>query len=77
MHYELFESVSQGSDRTQEEENCRIETLANELERLCSVYETKPGTGKADVTLLEKEQRVAEHLAKTNGFWIPIMKILI
>jgi len=75
MHYELFESVSQGSDRTQEEENCRIETLANELERLCSVYETKPGTGKADVTLLEKEQRVAEHLAKTNGFWIPIMKI--
>lgn len=75
MNYELFESVPQRSDRTQEEENNRISELANELERLCSVHETQSGISPKDVSSLVKEQRTAEDIAKSKGFWIPMMKI--
>lgn len=75
MNYDLFESVSQGSDRTQEEENCRIATLADELERLCSVHETQSGNSEKKITSLEIEQRMAEQMAKANGFWIPLMRV--
>ena len=67
MNYDIFESVSQGSDRAQEEENSRIAALTNELKRLCSVYEAKSGTGKTDVTPLEKEQRTAERIANQSS----------
>ena len=64
MNHDISQSVPQGSDGAQEAENCRIAAIANELKRLCTVYEAQRGAGKADVTPFETEQRVAEQYAK-------------
>ena len=76
MSNDISESVSQRSDGAQDSENCRIAAIANELHRLCQLHETQSGTGQADVTPFEREQRVAEQIAKTHGFWIPMMHVL-
>ena len=39
MDYDILQSVSQGSDGAQDAENSRIAAIADELERLCAVYE--------------------------------------
>ena len=39
MDYDILQSVSQGGDRAQDAENSRIAAIADELERLCAVYE--------------------------------------
>jgi len=75
MSYDIPESIPQGSDGAQEEENRRIEEIADELSRLCRVYEAQPGNGEADVKPCEVEKRVAERMAKSEGFWIPMMEI--
>lgn len=75
MGHDLFKSVSQGSDRAQDEENRRIEEIANELERLCQLHEAQFGDGKANVNRNEIEFRLAEQFAKDNGCWIPIMQV--
>ena len=67
MDYDILKSVSQRSDGAQDSENCRIAAIANELHRLCQLHETQSGTGQADVTPFEREQRVAEQIAKTRG----------
>ena len=61
MAYEIPESFSQRGDRAQETENRRITAIADELRRLCRVYETQSGTGKADVTTNDAEQRAADN----------------
>ena len=75
MNHDISQSVPQGSDGAQEAENRRISAIADELKRLCAVYEAQRGTGKADVTPFETEQRVAEQLAKSQGFWIPMPEV--
>ena len=75
MNHDISQSVPQGSDGTQEAENCRIAAIADELKRLCTVYEAQRGAGKTDVTPFETEQRVAELFAKSQGFWIPMPKV--
>ena len=75
MDHEIFKSVPQGSDGAQEAENRRIKEIADELSRLCGIYETQSGNGKADVTPFETEQRAAEQLAKARGCWIPMMDV--
>lgn len=75
MDYDIPEPIPQGSDSTQEAENSRIATIADELVRLCRVHETQSGNGKADVTPFETEQRAAEQLAKARGCWIPMMDV--
>ena len=75
MNHDISQSVPQGSDGTQEAENCRIAAIADELKRLCTVYEAQRGAGKTDVTPFETEQRVAEQFAKSQGFWIPMPKV--
>lgn len=39
MDYDISEPISQGSDEAQEAENRRIAEIADELSRLCRVYE--------------------------------------
>lgn len=77
MNHDISEPIPQGSDRTQETENLRIAAIADELSRLCRVHETELGTGKEDVNLLDLEQRIAEQMAKSQGFWIPMKDIFL
>ena len=75
MGYDIPQSVSQGIDGAQDKENRRISEIADELCRLCRVYEAESGTGQADVNALEVEQRVAEQMAKSEGYWVPMAQI--
>lgn len=75
MGYDISEQVPQRSDESQDTENRRIAAIADELSRLCRVHETQLGASKADVNSFEVEQRVAEQLAKAQGFWIPMMEV--
>ena len=52
MDYDILKSVSQGSDGAQDSENSRIVAVADELRRLCQLYESQSGTGQAHVTPL-------------------------
>ena len=75
MSHDISESVSQGSNGAQDEENSRIAAIANELERLCSVHEAQRGNSQQNVSRLDAEQRAAEQMAKSQGYWIPMMDI--
>ena len=75
MDYDILQPIPQGSDGTQDSENRRIAAIAHQLERLCAVHETQSGDSQQDVNRLETEQRVAETMAKAEGFWIPMMNI--
>ena len=75
MDYEILKSVSQGSDGAQDAENSRIAAIADELRRRSKLYEAQHGTGQAHVTPFEREQRMAEQIAKARGYWIPMMQI--
>ena len=75
MNHDISQSVSQGSNGAQDEENSRIAAIANELKRLCSVYEAQRGNSQQNVGRLDAEQRAAEQMAKSQGYWIPMMDI--
>ena len=75
MNHDISQPVPQGSDGAQDAENSRIAAIADELERVCAVHEAQSGDRLQDVTRLETEQRAAEQMAKSQGFWIPIMDV--
>lgn len=75
MSYDILKSVSQGGNGAQDAENRRIAAVANELRRLCQLHETQSGTGQTDVTSFEREQRMAEQMAKNGGYWIPFADV--
>ena len=75
MDYDILKSISQRGNNAQDAENSRIAAIADELYRLCKLHETQSGIGQADVTPFEREQRLAEKIAKEGGFWIPMMKV--
>jgi len=50
MDYDILQSVSQGGDGAQDAENSRIAAIADELERLCAIYEVQCGVDQTDVT---------------------------
>ena len=62
MDYDILQSVSQGGDGAQDAENSRIAAIADELERLCAIYEAQCGVGQTDVTHFDAEQRAAEQM---------------
>ena len=66
MNHDIFEQIPQGSRTPQDEENVRIASIADELERVCRLYAPQPRNGKKDVLQLEAEQRAAERWAKEN-----------
>jgi len=75
MNHDISQPVPQRSDGTQDAENSRIAAIADELERLCTVHEAQSGDSLQDVSRFEIEQRAAEQMAKSQGFWIPMMDV--
>jgi len=75
MNHDISQPVSQGSFGAQDAENSRISAIANQLERLCAIHEAQLGDSLKDVSRFEIEQRAAEQMAKSQGFWIPMMDI--
>ena len=75
MSDDISQSVSQGSDGAQDAENRRIREIANELQRLCSLYEAKSPEGQGDGNRFEVEQRQTETFAKSVGLWIPMDEV--
>ena len=75
MNHDISQPVPQGSDGAQDAENSRIAAIADELERLCRVHEAQCGDSIPNANHFEVEQRVAEKMAKANGYWIPMMDI--
>ena len=75
MDYDISQPVPQRSNNAQDAENSRIATIANELERLCAVHEAQSGVSQPNVSRFETEQRIAETIAKANGYWIPMMSV--
>ena len=53
MDYDISQPVPQGSDGAQDAENSRIAAIADELDRLCAVYETQLGDSQPDVSRFE------------------------
>lgn len=70
MNDDISQSVSQGSNGAQDEKDSRIAAIANELERLCSVHEAQCGNSQQNVSRLDTEQRAAEQMAKSQGYWM-------
>ena len=75
MDYDISQPIPQGSNGAQDAENSRIAAIANELERLCAVHEAQRGDSLKDVSRFETEQRVAEQMAKSQGFWVPMIHV--
>ena len=75
MNHDISQPVPQGSDGAQDAENSRIAAIADQLERLCAIHEAQLGDSLKDVSLFETEQRAAEQMAKSQGFWIPMMDV--
>ena len=75
MSHDISKSVPQGGYRTQDAEDNRIAAIADELERLCAVHEAQRGDCQQNVTRFETEQRSAEQMAKSQGYWIPMMEV--
>ena len=69
MSHDISQSVSQGSIGAQDAENCRVGAIADELYRLCELYEAQRGDSQSHVSLFEIEQRATEVYAKENGVW--------
>ncbi len=72
MGHDIFQPIPQGSIGAQDAENSRIEAIANELHRLCKLYEAQCRNSQSHVSPFEAEQRVAEIYAKEHGLWLPI-----
>ena len=75
MNHDISQPVPQGSDGAQDAENSRIAAIADQLERLCKVHEAQCGNSFPNVSRFETEQRAAEQMAKSQGFWIPMMDV--
>lgn len=75
MSYDIFQPVPQGISGAQDAENSRMGAIADELRRLCQLYETQCRDGQPHVGRFEIEQRAAETFAKEHGFWLPMEQI--
>ena len=62
MNHDISQPVPQGSDGAQDAENSRIAAIADELDRLCAVYETQLGDSQPDVSRFETNYNLWNNL---------------
>ena len=72
MSHDILQSIPQGGYGAHDEENRRIQEIADELNRLCRLHEEESGNCKKNGSSLEIEQRVTEQYAKSHNIWIPM-----
>jgi len=75
MGNDVFEPISQRSRRAEDEENRRIQKIADELYRRCCLYEEELRESKNNVRLSEIERRIAETYAMEQNIWLPINRV--
>ena len=75
MAHDVFESISQRSRGAEDEENRRIQEIADELYRRCCLYEAQLRESQNNVRASEIERRIAEAYAKEHELWLPINKV--
>ncbi|MBR0432525.1 MAG: hypothetical protein IJK15_02340 [Bacteroidaceae bacterium] len=75
MSDDISQPVSQGGYGAYDAENRRIRKVADELQRLCSLYETKSSESQGDGSRFDVEQRLTETFAKSVGLWIPMDEV--
>lgn len=75
MNYDIFQPVPQGVSGAQDAENRRMGAIADELRRLCQLYEAQCGDSQQDVNHIEAEQRAAETFAKEHGLWLSMENV--
>lgn len=73
----IFESISQRSSGTQDEENRRVQEVADEIRRRCSLHEAQYEAGQSNARNLYAEMNIAEQWAKENDLWIPLSDIFM
>ena len=72
MSHDILQSIPQGGYGAHDEENRRIQEIADELNRLCRLHEEESGNCNKNGSSLEIEQRVTEQYAKSHNIWIPM-----
>ena len=60
MSHDILQSIPQGGYGAYDEENRRIQEIADELNRLCRLHEEESGNCKKNGSSLEIEQRITE-----------------
>lgn len=65
MGYDIPQPVSQGIDGAQDQENRRIAEIADELRRLCQLYEAELRDGENHVTLIENARPATQVMIDT------------
>ncbi len=72
MSHDILQPIPQGGYGAYDEENRKIQGIADELQRLCRIHEEEFGDSQTNGGSLEIEQRISERYAKNHNLWIPI-----
>ena len=72
MSHDILQPIPQGGYGAYDEENRKIQGIADELQRLCRIHEEEFGDSQTNGGSLEIEQRISELYAKNHNLWIPI-----
>lgn len=72
MHNDLFESISQGKHREDDEEDGRLEEIANILFRSCCKNEGQSHSGQTYRASIYDEQDVIQQYIKDKNCWISL-----
>ena len=75
MTHDVFESISQRIRGAENEENRRIQEIADELHRRCCLHEAQLREGQNNVRSSEIERHIAEIYAEEHDLWLPISKV--